>query len=127
MKTFNKALRERYQVAALALRERGEKVTRRSLSTELKLEFDAVRTYLNRNVAFAKELNVFSYEHNDEGDYRAAVSDLKGEETKVTHAKIAIKLGLDRTTVTRYLTFHPEVRPYPAVPRAVRLKSQRLS
>jgi hypothetical protein len=88
------------------------------MAAELALEYQAVRTFLRRNKSFADSLGVKFQAHINKEDYETAITTLTQRKAKLTHQNIALELGRDRGTVTRYFGRHAELHTAPLVPRA---------
>jgi hypothetical protein len=102
MRPRDTALRQCYQAAAEELRALNEPVTPRTLSTHLPKEYDAVRTFFNRNRDLAENIGVKINSHHSEKEYFAARERLLNAGAKPTARVIASELGVDHSSVCRF-------------------------
>lgn len=108
MRPRNTTLRRHYEVAAEELRVLKRPVTPRTLSVHLSKEYNAVRTFFNRNRTFAKELGVKIINHHSEEQYVGTKEKLEKEKVKPTSRAIAAELGVDHSSVCRFFKKHPQ-------------------
>lgn len=111
MRPLDMSLRERYATSATALQTDPEvKINKRALAGKLGLGYQTVRTFLFRNPDLLEDLGVKHRTQKTVEDYAAAVQRVAQKGAKRTHINLARELGIDRTSVTRFLDAHPEIR-----------------
>ncbi len=106
MRPRDKAIRRRYRAAARELRALEKPVTPRTISAHTGKEYDAVRTFFNRNTDFAAALGVKINTQHSEAEYLKAKEELVAEGKKPTSRAIAAKLGVDHSAVCRFFKQH---------------------
>jgi hypothetical protein len=110
MRPISGSLRYAYTAAAAKLRSENKKVTIRSLSDEMGEAFKAVQRYIYRNEDVAREIGV-EVEHIKHGvlDYTGAILSIPAD-VRPTLRRIASALGIDYSSVGKFLKAHPELR-----------------
>lgn len=103
-------LRYAFRAAKVSLDSKGKKITIRTLADEMTAKFKSVQHYLYRNRDLATEIGVqLAHPMHDVGQYADAIVSMPAG-VRPTHRRIASVLGLDRTSVTRFMKEHPELR-----------------
>lgn len=110
MRPRDPQLRKDYADAAANVLAMGKSLTSKNLADQLHKEWKAVRKFLRREPELATRLGVQIRKMSTLEQYQEAIASLEERQLKITHARLAKELGKDRTSVTRYLDAHSELR-----------------
>lgn len=110
MRPKNPLLRYAFRAAKAHLKLEDKKITIGSLAVEMGANFKTVQRFLYRDQAMALEIGV-ELEHikHDLGEYTNAIVKIPSNE-RPTARRIGALLGLDHSSVSRFLKAHPELR-----------------
>ena len=103
-------LRYAFRAAKASLDAKNEKTTIRTLAGEMTANFKSVQHYLYRNRDLATEIGVeLEYAMHDVGQYADAIVDMPANQ-RPTQRRIAAALGIDHSSVSKFMKKHPELR-----------------
>lgn len=103
-------LRLSYEKVAEDTRRRNVRLSKELLAQRLQLKKESVRMFLYRNPLFARRIGLSpEQEKHSQNEYLEAIG-LVARRGKVTNTSLARQLGLRQSSVSKYLSRHPEVR-----------------
>jgi len=104
------AIRYAYRIASAKVKSDGKAVTIRTIANEIGIGFKTAQSFLYREHEFAREIGLeLEYVTHDVAEYINAIRSIDSQ-VRPTCRHIAQILGLEHSSVARFLKKHPEVR-----------------
>lgn len=104
------AIRYAYRTASAKIKSEGKSVTIRTIANEIGIGFKTAQSFLYRDHEFAREIGLeLEYVTHDVAEYINAIRSIDSQ-VRPTCRHIAQILGLEHSSVARFLKKHPEVR-----------------
>lgn len=107
MRPRDPGIRTKYRECVARLTAANVPVSIETISRDLTVPFDTVRTFMYRNPVFAKSVGITQREHYTPLDYLAAAVALDAAGVRITTYELATALKRDHSVVARFLRNHP--------------------